>query len=71
MSEKDMYQVCVIVARGWKLEFDGWKKDGVIRELSYNEKESNGFSSKHGNSPRFDGTEHSLEQAFNYEENNA
>lgn len=68
MSEQDMYRVCVITMRGWKLEYDGWKKDGVVRELAYHEKESNDYYTRNNLSLKFDGADHTLEEAHRYEE---
>jgi len=71
-TEMEIFRIAFVTMRGWKLGYnhDEWTKPGVIRELHYHEKESNEFAAKHKQEHRFDGTDHSLEQAFMYEEYN-
>lgn len=65
----DMYRITVIVNKGWEFqEFEGcWKKHGARRMLSYYEQESNDYHARNNCTLQYDGTDFSLEQAFDHE----
>jgi hypothetical protein len=54
--------------RGWNLDYYAcWQKAGVVRPLTFNEKESNEHFAKYRISPKYLGTDFLLKDAYEYE----